>query len=315
MTTILIVDSSDAERETIRNLLQGKPNWKILDVASAAVAKDLLREQQIHMVLVDLSTAGLPEEHFLNYLRDEMTQVPTVLLTTESKYEAATVEALGIGAVSYVPKSTLARDLVITVERLLGLSGCRRRHARLLECLTETQCRFELTGNDLGLLPAVIGHLVDAAEDFGVTTYGNRTQIAVALDEAMINGIVHGNLEVSSHLREGNGNAFYDLMKRRRQQEPYASRRLRVIGQFQMGEARYSIRDEGPGFDPSDVSDPTNRANLDKPHGRGLFLIRAFMDQVEFNGHGNEIVLTKRMPVEQAKTLAEDGTVCSESAD
>ena len=128
MTTILIVDCSDTERNLIRNLLGEKPDWKLLDVASSAVAKDLLHEQPIDLILVDLSTAGLPEERFLDYLRLEKTQIPVVLLTTKADENSALVEALGFGAVSYVPKSMLARDLMITVERLLGLVCCRRRH-------------------------------------------------------------------------------------------------------------------------------------------------------------------------------------------
>ncbi|MCA9069527.1 MAG: ATP-binding protein [Planctomycetaceae bacterium] len=307
MTTILIVDSSDEEREMIRGLLDGKPSWKLLDVASSAVAKDLLREQQIDMVLVDLSTAGLPEEQFLKYLRFELTQIPTLLLTTDNEDSSAMVEALGIGAVCYVPKSQMARDLLITVERLLGLTGCRRRHARLLESLTTIKSHFRLEGNDISLIPALIGHLVDTAEDFGVTTHGNRTQMAVALDEAMINGIIHGNLEVSSELRRGNGEAFHQLLSQRKTQNPFAERVLHVSGHFQVGEARFTIQDEGPGFDPSSVADPTKRSNLDKPYGRGLFLIRAFMSEVLFNDKGNEITLIKRMAVEASDLPPENG--------
>jgi CheY-like chemotaxis protein len=304
MSTILILDSSDKERDMIRGLLDKKPEWKILDVASTAVAKDLLREQQIDMVLVDLTTAGLPEEHFMKYMRLELTQVPTVLLTTTGQDHAAMVEALGIGAVCYVPKSTLARDLVITVERLLGLTGCRRRHARLLECLTQIESKFQLEGNDLGMVSVLIGHLVDTAEDFGVTTHGNRMQIAVALDEAMTNGIIHGNLEVPSELRVGDGAAFHNLIKTRRRERPFSDRVLSVRGDFQLGEARYIIRDEGPGFDPETVADPTRQANLEKPYGRGLFLIRAFMDEMHLNVQGNEITLVKRMPKTAASELA-----------
>jgi DNA-binding response OmpR family regulator len=297
MPTILIVDCSDQERAMIRGLLSGKSSWKILDVASAAVAKDLLHEQPIDMILVDLTTAGLPEERFLDYLRREKTQVPVVLLTARTDQNSALVEALGIGAVSYVPKSMLARDLMITVERLLGLTGCRRRHAQLWQCLRETRCSYEIKGNNLSLLPAAIGHLVDTAEDFGVTTHGNRTQIALALDEAMTNGIIHGNLEVSSKHREGDGDAFYLKIREHQRLPTYSERTLFVEAAFEIGEARFTIRDEGPGFDPSQVADPTRRSNLDKPYGRGLFLIRAFMDEVLFNGRGNEITLVKRPPI------------------
>ena len=59
-------------------------------------------------------------------------------------------------------------------------------------------------------------------------------------------------------------------------------------------EATYVIRDEGRGFDPAALSDPTSPQNLDRLTGRGLFLIRTFMDEVRHNDVGNEITLVKR---------------------
>ena len=60
------------------------------------------------------------------------------------------------------------------------------------------------------------------------------------------------------------------------------------------GAASFIIRDEGPGFDPSKLPDPTDARNLGKPSGRGLLLIRTFMDEVGYNPSGNEIRLIKR---------------------
>ncbi|MCP4378860.1 MAG: ATP-binding protein, partial [bacterium] len=53
------------------------------------------------------------------------------------------------------------------------------------------------------------------------------------------------------------------------------------------------VRDEGPGFSFKDVPDPTLDENLDKPTGRGLMLMRAYMDTVEYNDKGNELHLVK----------------------
>ena len=53
----------------------------------------------------------------------------------------------------------------------------------------------------------------------------------------------------------------------------------------------YTVRDEGPGFDPASLPDPTDPANLDRPCGRGLLLMRTFMDNVIFNDKGNEVTL------------------------
>ena len=54
------------------------------------------------------------------------------------------------------------------------------------------------------------------------------------------------------------------------------------------------VRDEGLGFDPSLLPDPTDPANLGKVSGRGLLLIQTFMDHVEHNATGNEITMVKR---------------------
>jgi len=50
-----------------------------------------------------------------------------------------------------------------------------------------------------------------------------------------------------------------------------------------------TIEDRGPGFDPSDVPDPTADENLDRPCGRGLLLMRAYMTHVEHNERGNQV--------------------------
>ena len=54
------------------------------------------------------------------------------------------------------------------------------------------------------------------------------------------------------------------------------------------------VEDQGRGFDPAGVPDPLHEANLDRPSGRGLFLMRAYMDAVSFNPTGNRVTLSKR---------------------
>lgn len=56
---------------------------------------------------------------------------------------------------------------------------------------------------------------------------------------------------------------------------------------------RVTVEDEGPGFDPTKLPDPTDPANLDRVSGRGLLLIQTFMDEVKFNDRGNRISLYK----------------------
>jgi anti-sigma regulatory factor (Ser/Thr protein kinase) len=123
-----------------------------------------------------------------------------------------------------------------------------------------------------------------------------RIRVGIALHETLVNAIQHGNLELSSDLRQEDEQVFRDLGEERRRQSPYRDRRVRVRATLSRSEAVYVVEDEGPGFDPATVPDPTDPANLERVGGRGLMLIRTFMDEVEHNEKGNRITLRKRYP-------------------
>ena len=84
------------------------------------------------------------------------------------------------------------------------------------------------------------------------------------------------------------------MVRDRRRESPYRDRRVHLWARESRDEATYVVRDEGPGFDPSALPDPTDPANLKKPSGRGLLLIRTFMDEVNHNAKGNEITMILR---------------------
>jgi serine/threonine-protein kinase RsbW len=55
-----------------------------------------------------------------------------------------------------------------------------------------------------------------------------------------------------------------------------------------------AIADQGPGFDPDDVPDPTADENLEKPSGRGIMLMRHYMDEVQYEQGGTRLRMLKR---------------------
>lgn len=71
---------------------------------------------------------------------------------------------------------------------------------------------------------------------------------------------------------------------------------VRVVARLTPDEARYSVRDDGPGFDTALLPDPCDPANVETVGGRGLFLIRLFMDDVRHSGRGNEVTMIKKRP-------------------
>ena len=97
-----------------------------------------------------------------------------------------------------------------------------------------------------------------------------EADLEIAVREALANAVIHGNKE-----DEGKG-VFVRCYGG-------SDKTLLIL-----------VRDEGAGFEPNDIPDPRGRDRVQLDHGRGLFLMRAFMDQVEFRRRGSEVLLFKR---------------------
>ena len=92
--------------------------------------------------------------------------------------------------------------------------------------------------------------------------------IHLALEEALVNAIRHGNrLDTNKHVH--------------------------VACRVSPDIVRIEITDEGEGFDPSAIPDPTDPSNIEAPSGRGIMLMRNFMSRVEYNDVGNRVVMEK----------------------
>jgi anti-sigma regulatory factor (Ser/Thr protein kinase) len=118
-------------------------------------------------------------------------------------------------------------------------------------------------------------------------------QVSIALQEAVTNAVFHGNLEVDSEHRQTDESVFDQIAEERRRCEPYRSRRVRIHVQLDGDAARFSVSDDGPGYDTSLLERPVDATDLDRIGGRGLLLIRTFMDDVRFNFNGNQIIMLK----------------------
>ncbi|MGH7447058.1 MAG: ATP-binding protein, partial [Longimicrobiales bacterium] len=78
-------------------------------------------------------------------------------------------------------------------------------------------------------------------------------------------------------------------------------KRVRVEAHLTPRQIKVQVTDEGRGFDPDAVRDPTLPANRVRPGGRGIFLIRQLMDRVEFNERGNSITMILQSRVKKPR--------------
>lgn len=242
-------------------------------------------------VLTDLKMPEMDGLELVGEVRARHPGVPVILMTAHGNEEIA-VQALRRGAASYVPKHALVGDLTETVEGILSLTHDVRAEQRILGCVVRAESEFVLE-NDSSLVPPLVRYVQEGLRRFRACDETAALRVTVALREALVNAIEHGNLEAKSELKDADQAAFHDLVNRRRAEPPYRDRRVYFTVRQTPDRFVCVIRDEGPGFSPASLPDPTDPENLERAHGRGLLLIRTFMDEVTHNATGNEITLVK----------------------
>lgn len=120
--------------------------------------------------------------------------------------------------------------------------------------------------NDLRAIERAVSYLIERGQDAGFSEERLRLNLRVGLTEALANAMLYGNCR-----------------------DP--GKRVRVEAQVSPAALTVRVTDEGRGFNPEMVSDPTLPRNRVRAGGRGIFLIKKLMDHVEFNERGNSITM------------------------
>ncbi|HYW81202.1 MAG TPA: response regulator [Thermoguttaceae bacterium] len=297
MPTILVVDDSAVDRRLVGSLLQKRNVCTIEHAASGVEALARMKDAVPDLVVTDLTMPAMNGLELVKAVRIQYPDLPVILMTAHGS-EALAIEALEQGAASYVPKSRLADKLPNTVVEVLSLARADRSSEQLLNCLTRTEFSFSLD-NDAALIDPLVDLIQKMVAGMQLCDFAGRLQIGVALKEALLNALFHGNLEITQEeMEEVEGELLQEsdrsLVEQRRCETPYRDRRVAVDVRITANAARFVVRDEGPGFDIGLIPDSGDVSMLEGEHGRGLSLMRTFMDELTFNETGNEVTLLKR---------------------
>jgi serine/threonine-protein kinase RsbW len=127
--------------------------------------------------------------------------------------------------------------------------------------------QFELP-SAISTMHIVLEYLMKRVEKLGVIK-PEKSNLFVALDEAFVNAVKHGNK--------------FDAQKL-----------VRITAEVSSKEARFTVEDEGEGFDVNSIPDPLDPENLFKTSGRGVLFIYNIMDEVKYNERGNRLTMVKK---------------------
>ena len=186
----------------------------------------------------------------------------------------------------------MAKLLVPTVRNALSLLNKQRNYNQLLNRAKVAQFSFSLENDPVHFAP-----LIDFCEKImrGMVKLDRieRLRTAVAIEHALHNALYRGNLEIGAEYQIGLDDPKLDenvkfVISERLKTAPYKDRKIRVAVKIKKNFISIRIRDDGPGFDPKQAGDWSQDSS------RGIILMKSFMDEVNYNDQGNEVVMERR---------------------
>jgi CheY-like chemotaxis protein len=297
MPKILLAEDSPTQAVEIRMLLE-EEGHEVVHVANGSLAVVALEQHPIDLVVTDLEMPEMNGLELVKRISMDFEHVPAILITARGSEELAS-QALRIGAASYVPKNHLRTLLNDTITDVLGVIRTDASFSKLISTLKKNVFIFDLP-NDASMISPLVGLLMQVVSGMDLVNSAELTRIGVAIEHALVNAMYRGNLELGPSVTPAHRALVYDdattdLIERRKQSDPYQNRRVHVEATASKEEVRVLIRDQGKGFDTTQVPGPGDPKVLNTESGRGLVLMASFMDELVFNESGTEVTMVKNV--------------------
>jgi anti-sigma regulatory factor (Ser/Thr protein kinase)/ActR/RegA family two-component response regulator len=261
---ILIVDSNE-ELRTLLSRVLGEFGHEV--VATGNREEALLRGdlEDFDLVISDLTDDAESGVQIVSEIKRMSLLVPVVVSSDETQQQGV-IKAFKMGAANYVRRPYSREELRDIVEKTLSYKLRFIEDVKVLPFVHE-KIEFELP-SDLSLMNGVLHYLHERVVQLGLIN-PERSNLFIALDEAFVNAVKHGN-----------------------RNDPHKI--VRITADLSAKEAKFTVEDEGTGFNLNEIPDPLDPANLFKSSGRGVLLIYNIMDEVIYNERGNRLTMIKR---------------------
>jgi DNA-binding response OmpR family regulator len=290
-----VVDDAVTDRTLLASLSRRR-GFAVVEVSDGRSALECARRLQPDVILLDI---GLPDVNGLAVLADirEETPLLPVVIVSSSDDAAYVQDALDLGAVNFVKKPIEAEEFRFVLDRIYRAlreeSDLREVLTRIVERRTVMTCPSQPGG-----LSQVVTYLGRELKNHYPGYVLPLADIKLALFEALANAMEHGNLEISFAEKSAamSVSGGMEVLMRERMADPTRSRRaVHLTAIYSNDQVEYRIRDEGLGFDPEEFQKERALADTTALHGRGLALIRHYMDDVRWNPQGNEIRMVRKV--------------------
>jgi serine/threonine-protein kinase RsbW len=269
---ILIIDDHDDLASALKEVFE-KSGHQVKTLESRAEALELDDLEKYDLVITDLDAENYFCDVHPNGNSGESC-LPHISLSGKDPDEQ--IKAFKICAANFKRDEFDEDELKKFIETTLNYKIQFVDKKEVIQNLHE-KIEFELP-SAISTMHSVLDYLMKRVERLGVIN-PEQSNLFIALDEAFVNAVKHGNK--------------FD-----------ANKLVRICAEVSTNEARFTVEDEGDGFDVNAIPDPLDPQNLFKPSGRGVLFIYNIMDEVKYNQRGNRLTMVKRSDVHAPETKA-----------
>ncbi len=294
---VIIAYDEATTRDVLAEIVE-QEGLQALGFENGKSALEALHDHADEVMLV-ISDIKMPVMNGIEFIREARKSFPETPFVIASGYGTKNdiITTLKLGALDYLEKPFRIKDVREIIQKIKQVLYETQQKIELYHYLEGKKICFKIT-NDIKLVHALVNELIQEIKKIGgKALQPELTGIRMALHEALVNAIEHGNLELSSSLKETPH--YLEEMEKRITESPYADRQVLVETTITPTSFTCEITDEGPGFDWRSLPDPRDPENLFKPHGRGIILMANYFDRMTFNEQGNSIKMEKNLIPEE----------------
>ncbi|MCU1289876.1 MAG: Anti-sigma regulatory factor (Ser/Thr protein kinase) [Acidobacteria bacterium] len=257
---ILIVDDHDDLSSALTEVFS-KSGYYVKTTESREEALDLDKVDAFDLVISDL-------DGDIAFPKDDAEQAEDLCLPENDpeEYNRSSVKAFKVCATNFRREDFNEDELKNLFETVLNYKA---QFVDKMQAVQQIREKIEFVfPSAISLMHSILEYLMKRVEKVGVIN-PESSNLFIALDEAFVNAVKHGNK--------------FD-----------ANKIVKVSAEVSTKEARFTVEDQGDGFDVESIPDPRNPDNLFKSSGRGVLFIYNIMDEVRYNERGNRLEMIKK---------------------
>jgi CheY-like chemotaxis protein len=244
-------------------MLSETGNYQIDTASNGRIAWQKVQENDYDLVITDIRMPEIDGIELLKLIRQHNSSIPIIVVTAFASIETA-VEALQSGAANFLKKPFSIDEINTVTSKALKAAVQTKIQSKTIGNISKS---FSVvTKSKHSIVDPVFQQIRDMAKNFGFSNDQLHMNLYLCLTEAIANAIDHGN-----------------------KGDP--DKEITIDAIINSDSIIINISDEGNGFNLNMVPDPTQDCNISKSRGRGIFLMRCYMDSVSYSNNGSKVTM------------------------